>query len=172
MTIIDELLKDKTTKSKEKTKQISISLLNNTISISNLISYAQHAKNSVKATCIEAIEFATKQNPTIANEEALHFITQTLTAETPRVKWESAKAIGNIAHLFPSKLDSTIANLLDNSEHSGTVVRWSTAYALGEILKLQTPINEALLPTLETICNREEKNSIKKVYLAAIKTVS
>jgi HEAT repeat protein len=166
---IAELFNNKAIKSKEKTQQISTWLLNNTISITNLISYAQHEKDLVKATCIEAIEFATKQNPTIANEETLYFVTQTLTEKAPRVKWESAKVIGNIAHLFPSILDNAITNLLDNAEHSGTVVRWSTAYALGEILKLKTPINKELLPTLEAIYHREEKISIKKIYLAAIK---
>ncbi|OJW68897.1 MAG: hypothetical protein BGO68_03885 [Candidatus Amoebophilus sp. 36-38] len=169
---IDQLLKDKGIKAKEKTVQINTWLLDNTLSIASLISHAQNGKDPVKALCIEAIEFATKQNPSIATEAVLYFVTQTLTEKSPRIKWESARVISNIAHLFPSKLDRTTSNLLDNAEHPGTVVRWSTAYALGEILKLKTSINAELLPTVEAICNREEKNSIKKVYLAAIKTVS
>ena len=89
--------------------------------------------------------------------------------KAPRVKWESAKVIGNIAHLFPTKLDKVIGNLLTNSENEGTVVRWAAAFALCEILKLNIKLNEELLPALEAICNREEDNAIKKKYLDAIK---
>lgn len=107
----------------------------------------------------------------MANEKVLLFVTDTLLEKAPRVKWESAKVIGNIAHLFPAKLDRAISNLLSNSEHEGTVVRWSTAYALGEILKLKTKYNKQLQPAIEAICEREEKNSIKKIYLTALKAL-
>lgn len=166
---IGELIKDKTIKPKEKTETISLWLLDGTLNVKDLIEFALKGKDPVKATCIEAIEFATKQKPAIADESVFTFVTNTLTAKAPRVKWESAKVVGNIAHLFPSKLDEAISNLLENSEHDGTVVRWSAAYALGEILKLKTKHNVELLPAIEAICEREEKNSIKKIYLAAIK---
>ena len=92
-----------------------------------------------------------------------------LTAKAPRVKWESAKVVGNIAHLYPAKLDTAIMHLLANTNHDGTVVRWSAAFALGEILKLKTKHNSSLLSRIEKICDQEEKNSIKKIYQAAIK---
>jgi HEAT repeat protein len=117
------------------------------------------------------LEFATKQDPTIADEKCFNFVANALTAEEARVKWESAKVIGNVAHLFPQQLDEAIINLLANSEHPGTVVRWSAAFALGEILKLKTKHNKELLPAIESIINREEQNSIRKIYLEAIKKV-
>ncbi len=168
---IEGLLKDKAIKPKEKTETISNWLLDNTLSTKNLIEFATKEKDPAKATCIEALEFATKQKPDIADENVLAFVTQTLAGKAPRVKWESAKVVGNIAHLFPAKLDSAISNLLANTEHTGTVVRWSAAYALGEILKLNTKHNKDLLPAIETIADREEKNSIRKIYLAAMKAV-
>ncbi|MBK9636783.1 MAG: hypothetical protein IPO63_02855 [Bacteroidetes bacterium] len=166
---IDDLLKDKAIKPKEKTEIISNWILEKSLSIDELIAYAENQKDPVKATCIEAIEYATKQNSNIADETALTFVTITLTAKAPRIKWESAKVIGNIAHLFPTKLKKSIDNLLINARHEGTVVRWSSAFALGEILKLKTKHNKDLLPSIETICEKEEKNSIKKIYLDAIK---
>lgn len=166
---IDELLKDKTIKPKEKTEKISNWITDKSLPVDELIAYAEKQKDPAKATCIEAIEFATKQNPNIADETVLTFVSGTLTAKAPRVKWESAKVIGNIAHLFPTKLEESIEHLLTNTEHEGTVVRWSAAFALGEILKLNTKYNKHLLPALENICNKEEKNSIKKIYLDAIK---
>jgi hypothetical protein len=99
----------------------------------------------------------------------LNFVTETLSHEAPRVKWESAKVIGNIAHLYPARLDNAINNLLKNSEYPGTVVRWSAAFALGEIIKLKTKRNKDLIPAIEAIINREEDKAIKKIYQAALK---
>ncbi|MGD0711354.1 MAG: HEAT repeat domain-containing protein [Bacteroidales bacterium] len=168
---IAELLNDKGLKPKVKTETLSKWLLDKKISTDELIAFAQTAKDSPKATCIEALEFVTKQNPSIANEQCLQFVSQTLTEKAPRVKWESAKVIGNIAHLFPTKLDKAIDNLLTNSEHTGTVVRWAAAFALGEILKLNTKLNKELLPAVDAIILREDRNSIKKVYQIAVKEI-
>ena len=89
--------------------------------------------------------------------------------EEPRVKWESARVIGNVAKLFPTQLDKAIKNLLPNAENTGTVVRWATAYALAEILKLKSDNNKNLLPKIEALCEKEKDNAIKKKYLDAIK---
>lgn len=166
---ISILLSDKNIKPKEKTETISRWLLDDSLPIDELMAFAEKQKDSPKATCIEAIEFATKQNPNMANETVLDFVTKTLESKAPRIKWESAKVIGNIASLFPSQLDKAIENLLVNSKHEGTVVRWNVAFALGEILKLKTKHNKLLLSAIEAICETEEKNSIKKIYLDAIK---
>lgn len=169
---LEHLLKDKTIKGKDKVVMVSQYLLDNKLTIEQLIEAAKKGKDPEKGTCIEAFEFATKTNPAIADEQLLNYVTETLKEKAPRVKWESAKVIGNIAHLFPNKLDNAIVNLIDNSEDSGTVVRWAAAFALGEILKLKSGYNKELLPAIESICAREESNSIKKIYLAAIKKVS
>jgi len=167
--MIEELLKDKTKKVKEKTETISKWLLDGSIPTGELIAFAEKSADSEKATCIEAIEYATKQNPKVADEGVFFFVTQTLTEKSPRVKWESAKVIGNIAHIFPTKLNKAIGNLLTNSEYDGTVVRWASAFALGEILKLKTKYNKDLLPAIEAICDREKDNGVKKKYIDAIK---
>lgn len=166
---IDELLKDKTIKPKDKTETICTWILDQSLPVDELIVFAEKQKDPAKATCIEALEYATKQNPEIADDNVLIFVTNTLAAKAPRVKWESARVIGNIAHLFPEQLEKSISNLLINTEHEGTVVRWSTAFALAEILKLKTKYNNDLLPAIETICEKEDKNSIKKIYADAIK---
>ena len=166
---LDELISDKSKKTKEKTETISKWLLDGSLPVDELIAFAEKSKDPEKATCIEAIEYATRQNPDIADENVFAFVTKTLTEKAPRVKWESAKVIGNIAHLFPAKLNKAIAGLLTNAEHDGTVVRWAAAFALGEILKLKTKHNKELLPAIEALCNSEQDNAIKKKYLDAIK---
>src|SRR5258705_1917669 len=114
---IQEILSDKSTKAKAKTEAISKWLMNNPGEVNILIDFAINAKDPVKATCIEAMEFATKYKPEIATLKWLKFVTKTLTEKAPRVKWESAKVIGNIAHLYPGKLEEAIKNLLVNFEH-------------------------------------------------------
>lgn len=162
-------LTDKTIKAKVKTETISKWLLAKKISPGELTALAEISKDPDKATCIEALEFASKMNPAIADQQCFLYVSQCLTEKAPRIKWESAKVIGNTANLFITKLDTAIKNLLVNTEHKGTVVRWSAAFALGEILKLKTKHNKQLLPAVEAISKREEKNSIKKIYLDAIK---
>jgi HEAT repeat protein len=169
---IIELLSNKELKPKVKTETLSTWIIDNKINIDDLTAFAEHAKDPDKATCIEALEFATKQNPAIINKNCFEFVSQCLTSKAPRVKWESAKVIANVAHLFQDKLNTALKNLLINSEDKGTVVRWSAAFALGEILKLKTKHNKELLFAIEAICEREEKNSIKKIYLAAIKKIN
>jgi len=169
MTNINEILSNKAIKPKDKTVALSELLLDNSIKTSELIEFAKTAKDSPKATCIEVLEFATQIKPEIATLECLEFVSDALTSKAPRVKWESAKVIGNIAHLFPDELDSAIGNLLKNTEFDGTVVRWSAAFALGEILKIGSELSKELFPTLQAICQREEKSSIQKLYLSAFK---
>lgn len=163
------LLLDKIMKPKEKTERLSQWVLNNSDQVGSLIEMAKKSKDPIKATCIESLEFATKTRPEIASLSWLEFVVQSLPDKAPRIKWESAKVIGNIAHLFPKNLDAAVHNLLINTEHPGTVVRWSAAFALGQILKIKPAINPDLASALEAVCEREEKNSIKKIYQEAFK---
>ncbi len=165
---LTELLNDKT-KAKEKVQTICRWLLDGALTTGELIVFAEKAKDPEKATCIEGLELATKQNPNIADQHVLHFVTKALTENAPRVKWECAKVIGNIAHLYPSQLQKPLKHLLANTEHDGAVVRWASAFALGEILKLKTKHNKDLLPVIEAICEKEKDNGVKKKYLDALK---
>jgi hypothetical protein len=166
---IQEIFDAKGTAQKEKLEIISKALLDGKLTIERLIEFAKQSKDPAKASCIESLEFATKEKPEIADRNCFDFVTDCLSEKAPRVKWESARVIGNIIHLFQNDMDKAIYNLLKNSEYSGTVVRWSAAYAIGQILKLKTKKNIDLIPVIETIINREEKNSIKKIYLDSLK---
>jgi HEAT repeat protein len=166
--MLSELLSDKTIKAKEKVESLALALLERRVGMDELVTAANGAKDAVKATCIEALESATKQQPGIADEASLEFVIRSLTDKAPRVKWESAKVIANVAHRFPHLPETAVVNLLINAEHEGTVVRWSAATALGEIVQLPG-YTEMLKPALETIASREEKNSIRKVLLDALK---
>ncbi|HUR97343.1 MAG TPA: HEAT repeat domain-containing protein [Pyrinomonadaceae bacterium] len=165
---VHAVLADRQLKTKAKVETLGKMLLNEKLTLEDLIKAARGAKDSDKGTCIEAIEFATKSRPELASVACLKFVTQTLSDKASRVKWESARVIGNIAHLHPDKLDKAVCNLLTNTESPGTVVRWSAAFALGQIVQLRTKQNRDLIPAVEAILRREEDNAIKKIYQAAL----
>lgn len=166
---ISELFADKTLKPKEKTEKLCQHLDAGDIKVSDLMAYADKAKDAEKATCIESLEYMTKKDAATIDLKVLEWVVTQLGAKAPRIKWESARVIGNTIALHPKVAEHAIPGLLDNANNDGTVVRWSAAYALGEILKLKLTINETLLPALTNIMDQEEKNSIKKIYAAAIK---
>ena len=166
---LTELLKDKDLKAKAKVDTISEWLQSGQLTESDWCLATVAAKEADKANCIEAMEFATQKQPEILSKDGFALVSETLIAKAPRVKWESAKVIGNTARLFPDQLDTALKNLLNNAHHEGTVVRWSAAFALGEIVKLKLPLNTDLLPALESISVAEEKNSIRKIYETAFK---
>ncbi len=166
---ITTLLNDKTVKAKAKTQSISTWLLESQITLDELLSTAEKLKDPLKATCIEAVEYATKIKPSILDESGFQFMIQQLRSKAPRVKWESARVIGNTALYFQEQLDDAIPALLINASDEGTVVRWSAAFALGEILQLKTKHQESLLPQLQAIAASETQNSIAKIYAVAIK---
>ncbi|MEQ9168822.1 MAG: HEAT repeat domain-containing protein [Fulvivirga sp.] len=168
---LENLFEDKSIKAKAKAKQIAEWLTKNELPLDELLAFTEKQKAVDKGTCIEGVESATKKSPTIADEDLLAFVTKSLTDEEPRVKWESAKVIGNIAKQFPTQLDESVHHLLQNADNNGTVVRWATAYALAEILKLKTERSKALLPEIEKLCEKEEDNGVKKKYIDALKKV-
>ena len=166
---IEQVFGDKTIKAKGKVSTLGEWLINNQLPMEELLAFADKQKATDKATFIEAIEYATKKAPAIADENVLAYVTKALKEDEPRVKWESAKVIGNIAKLFPAQLSQPTKYLLANAENNGTVVRWATAYALGEIVKLKTELNKTLLSKLDTLYHKEEDNGVKEKYFDAIK---
>jgi len=169
---LKELFSDKTTKPKEKIEIVSQYILQNPAETTTVIAFAQNSKDAIKASCIEAFEFASRENNAAATENWIQFAIENLSEKAPRIKWESAKVIGNLAVKFPKLAEKAIPGLLSNTENDGTVVRWASAFALGEIVKLKLPINTELIPTLEKIIEQEEKNSIKKIYQTALKKIA
>ena len=63
------LLNNKELKPKVKTETLSSWLLDNKITADKLTAFAEMAKDSAKATCIEAVEYVTRQKPIIANKK-------------------------------------------------------------------------------------------------------
>lgn len=168
---IEQVFRDKTTKTKAKVATMGEWLVNKELNADELLAFAEKQKAADKATCIEALEYATKKDPALADEHILSIVTKALHEDEPRIKWESARVIGNIAKHFPARLDKTLPGLLLNAANASTVVRWASAYALAEILKLKTDLNKKLLPGIEVLAEKEADHGVKKKYLDALKKV-
>jgi hypothetical protein len=167
--MLEELFQNKAIKAKAKVSTIGEWIVKKDLPIDELIVFSDGSQASGKATCLEALEYATKKQPNIATEELLSYATKSLKDDAPRVKWEAAKIIGNISHLFPKQLSKSVTNLIKNAHNDGTVVRWATAYALGEILKVTH--DKKLLSTLEALSLAETDNGVKKKYIDALKKI-
>jgi len=124
-----------------------------------------------KGIVMEALEYATDVDPDVA-EPVLDVVFDCLSCEAPKVKWEAARVVGNIAHRFPEKASRSVPKLLKNANHKGTVVRWSAAYALGEIIKHDEKARRRLLPEIEKILRREKNDGVKNAYKKALKSIS
>lgn len=166
---IGEILLDKTIGAKQKVETIARALKEGQIKLSALITLANTLKDGDKANAIEAIEYVCRENPKKLNEEGFLFVCEQLGAKAPRIRWESSKVIAHTAKHFSQHIPKAVLGLTGNIDHSGTVVRWSAATALGEIFKLNTVLNSELRPLFEKVIASEEKNSIKKIYEKALK---
>ena len=166
---ITEILKDKTIRAKGKVSSISQLVIDSKVSIQQLIGSAIIENDTNKANIIEALEFVSKIKTDIINKQGFEFAIESLKSDAPRVKWESARVIANTAHLFPKLLKKAVVNLLNNTEHPGTVVRWSAAGALSKIIQCKTDLNKELMPAIKAIEKREVDNAIKKIYKQGLK---
>ena len=163
MNQIEQIL---TSKEKPKAKILALVELvkNKELSISDLVEYFNSCPKAQKGHIIESIEYVTQENPELA-EPYIDFVIENLAFEAPRVKWEAARIIGNLAPQYANKLDTAIKKLLVNTADNGTVVRWSTAFALTEIAKHNEKKRAELEEEFQKILKREENNGVKNVYL-------
>lgn len=166
---IGELLSNKQLKPKEKTQALADAILDGELPIHSVMDFAMNAKPPAVAACMEAFEYATKQSSSAASLDLLHWAQHHLNAKASRLRWESAKVIGNIAHLYPEELELAVESLLVNTKDDSTVVRWSAAYALTQIFGLPPYANDSFRNQLLSIQQSEEKESIRKMYAKALK---
>ncbi len=135
-----------------------------------VIEYFEFASASDKGHLIESLEYVSQEKPEIIVPH-FDFVLSCLAHKAPRIRWESARTIANLAKKFPDEASKAIPSLLKNTNDQGTVVRWSTALALGEIAKYNQKIRKQLLPLFEKIVKNEEGNGVKNVYIKALKAI-
>lgn len=166
---IEEILKSDV-KPKEKVTLLA-ERVDSDEAVADLMEYCKKAPTSDKGHCVEALTVATERDPQLG-ETCIGFVIDLLSEKTPRVKWEASRVIGNVAKEFPERAAKAIPRLLVNTEDSGTVVRWSTAFALTEIAKANPQTRSRLTPLFAELVEKEENSGVNKIYAKALKSLA
>jgi HEAT repeat protein len=124
-----------------------------------------------QGNCMAAIEYASRDEPDAA-ADSLEFVIEHLNDKPPRVRWEAASAIANLARQFPGRVAKAIPQLLANMKAEGTVVRWSAASALAEIAKHNPATRKELIPKFEAMVKKEANSGVRNIYLKALKEIA
>lgn len=169
MSKIEEILQSKL-KPKEKITLLADEIKKDKKFVDEIVSYFKSAPAGDQGHLIESLEYASQDNPELVAPH-LDFVICHLEDKAPRVKWECARIIANLALKFSDKTEKAIPALLKNTKDKGTVVRWSVAFALGEIAKSNSNIQKTLLPKMKELVKKETNNGVKNVYLKALKVL-
>ena len=164
---IKELLSDKTKKPIEKRKEIANAILSKAVSIQDLMTLKIEDKKL--ALIFEAIEELSSKAPEMTDKNWLRFAESHLLSQDNNIKRETARIVGNIAHLFPNDLETVIPKLIETTNNQSTVIRWSCAYALGKIITIPKYAKSDLYDKLVAIAEKEQMNGNKNQYLNGLK---
>jgi hypothetical protein len=152
---------------KEKVVRLADEIKKSGIPLSEIINYYERGSTAEKGSCIEAMEFVSEEKPEMISTR-LDFVIGQLDHAAPRVKWESARILGNAAQNDSDRLGKAIPKLLANAKDKGTVVRWSAARALTELAIRDPGHRKKLVPQFKRLLKSENNNGVKKIYLKAI----
>jgi len=152
-------------------ESISLALLQDPHLLNELAESMAQGDRVEKGILMEAVEFATKTTPSLVNS-ATDLIARYLDDAAPKVRWEAARIIANVAGVFPTKVTSAIPQLLLNTKDIGTVVRWSAAYALAEIAKHNLKVRPELMHHFSHIIKTEQNSGVRNVYVRAVKEIN
>lgn len=153
----------------EKREKIANALKNKELTMNDIQEASLNADSKTLALLLEAMEEVTQKNPEAATLDWLLFAQTYIDADANSLKRESARIVGNIAHLFEKDLDTAISKLLRNTKNDGTVVRWSSAYALARIILIPRFADSELFNQLTELSDAEEESGVRNQYRKALK---
>jgi HEAT repeat protein len=152
-------------------ESISLAFLQDPQLLTELAAALEAGNKVEKGILLEAVEFATKTSPSLVNSY-IDLIARYLDDPAPKVKWEAARVIANIAATFSTKVTVAIPQLLLNTKDPGTVVRWSAAYALCEIAKHNLKVRPDLMNHFSHIIKTEQNSGVRNVYIKSVKEIN
>lgn len=157
-------------KPKEKVSMLTNEIKKDNKFIDEIINYFDSASTGEQGHLIESLEYISKDQPDLV-VPYVDFVIAHMGDKAPRVKWECARIIANLALKFPDKAQKAIQNLLKNTNDKGTVVRWSSAFALGELAKGNVGKRKELTAKCKKLSEAEQNNGVRNVYLKALKEI-
>lgn len=155
-------------KPKEKVLRLTDFIKSEPNQMKNLIDWAQSSRLPTQTLVMEAFEIYTRSHNKGEGRIIWQFACAGVQSNHPSLIRESARVLANIANSHIDFAGDAIPRLLELTEHAGTVVRWSAAQALASICSADEKPHYHLDPVLESIASREEKMSIRKIYLKTL----
>lgn len=155
-------------KHKEKVALITEKVKDDNELVNDLFDLLKNGSDVEKGTSAEVIKFVSKDKPEIIIPY-IDVLIEYINYKTPRVKWGCPESIGNLAKKYPEEVEKAIPKLMINTDDKSTVVRWCAAYALTEIAKYNSKIQNELVNRFIKIIKKENNNGVKNVYIKTLK---
>ena len=168
---LTEIFGDKSIKKIQARAMIVEGIIGGELTIEEIEAACHHLKDTKIATVLEAIEEISNKKLMNLCVDYLAFAKKYISSKDNSCKRESSRIVGNLAAQYPQAVQNCIPTLLGNAADEGTVVRWSSAYALSRIIVLEDYKNTALYETLVSICDTEQDNGVKNQYVKALKKI-
>ena len=159
-------------KPKVKLEQLSNAVLSGKIAIKDLVSFYDEADKSEKGYLMESLEYTSQGKPEMVVSYVDFVIENINFPDSPRVRWEAARVIANLAAHSADKLEKAIDPLIKNTKDEGTVVRWSAAFALSELARNLESSRAKLEKLFVKLVKEEENNGVRKHYEKYLKEMS
>lgn len=153
---------------KAKSKAITEALLAQELSVSACRRRLPGLGPTDRATLLEGIEGATRDEPSLVDKAMFVALVDCLEDEAPKVKWEAARTLANVAALHKGRLGGALHSLFVNATHEGKVVRWATAQALAAFVRAGFE-NEQLNKHVRASAKNESDDGVRKVYAKVVK---
>ena len=169
ITNVVEILNQRNIKKTEAREVIVRIIQKGDFSLNESVKELEMLKDKQIATFLEAVEFISGQKESAIGAEYLNFAKKYILSDNNSCKREASRIVGNMASTYPDQLDDAIAVLLVNTENEGTVVRWSSAYALSRIIVLKRYSESELVQQIRDICESETENGVRNQYVKALK---
>ncbi len=155
-------------KSKAKVKILSEALKSGAIAPKAVELAISEVEGPTRATLVEALEGATRKRQDLVDAHLFARIVECLWDAAPRVRWEAAKTLANVATEHRRLLDHAVPPLLANTGHEGTVVRWATARAIVAFLRAGCE-SSALRAKAQELAQGEADVGVRKIYQSLAK---
>lgn len=164
---IAEMLASKLT-AKQKARALADALSNGTLEPSAFVKSIPTLSDPELATVVESLEGATRKKPELVDAKLFQVLVKCLAHSAPRVRWEAARTVGNVAGQHSERLGTAVDALLTNTTDDGTVVRWATAQALTAILRVGHS-GKDLPERMRDLAAGEEDDGVRAVYEKALR---
>lgn len=171
MNILDEI-KNSNKNSKQLLLEISQAIYKDKKLLGEIKEALKIGSKVEKGILMESLEYATKDDPGLAENMIETVIEYLDDKDSPRVKLEAARVIANVSQRYPERVARAIDKLFNNLKDPGTVVRWSAVFALCEITKFNQKVRQPILSRLDEVMKKEKNNGVKNVYLKALKRIN